>query len=69
MLEAKRSDLAADKEARPWSKQKSDGLRRAEADQRGRRRARRRRKKNIWIGIKHELRVREREKAYALIPC
>jgi hypothetical protein len=22
-----------------------------------------------WIGIKHELRVQEREKAYALIPC
>jgi hypothetical protein len=22
-----------------------------------------------WIKIKHELRVREREKAYALIPC
>jgi hypothetical protein len=22
-----------------------------------------------WIGIKHELRVREREKAYDLIPC
>jgi hypothetical protein len=23
----------------------------------------------FWIGIKHELHVREREKAYALIPC
>jgi hypothetical protein len=27
------------------------------------------RKNNICIGIKHELRVREREKANAFIPC
>jgi hypothetical protein len=30
---------------------------------------RRQRRRRGQIGIKHELRVREREKAYALIPC
>jgi hypothetical protein len=47
---------------------KETGRSTAALQERRRRRIRINPRKN-WIGIKHELRVREREKAYALIPC